>query len=309
MDASFSVRPALSVPDTGGSDEQLLFVECGQKLVPSKQKGIIMKRLRMLILIIALAAGLAGCGVQPPQNEAPSPTEDFSEVQGYYLHTDNGNDVVIDSAGTPIILSNQSGDGTLFDGLTNGDMIAVTVDGIAETYPAEAGCYSCVKQQDGELQVIPDDVLQELKEFGLIRESQPAAITVIGLTQQQAEEYEAQGIPLLGDGDSTYSSYFLVSFDRTVTELSLWRIEMDVIVNDTFRCSETECIGSVQDLAAGDPVVLAGDIGELLPTLGISFVTDDGVTAHDYLTVSGKDGSPMLVAYEVADTEQPHLSD
>lgn len=268
-----------------------------------------MKKLWMLILGVVLTASLAGCGVQPAQNEASSFPEDFSEVQGYYLHTDNGNDVVIDSAGTPIILSNQSGDETLFDGLTNGDIIAVTVDGIAETYPAEAGCYSCVKQQDGELQDIPDDVLQELKEFGLISESQPVEITVIGLTQQQAEEYEAQGITLLGDGDSAYSSYFLLSFDQTVTELSLWRIEMDVIVNDSFSCSETECIGSVQDLAPGDQVILAGDIGELLPTLGISFVTEEGVAGHDYLMVSGKDGSPMLVEYEVTDAEQPGLSE
>ena len=268
-----------------------------------------MKKLWMLILGVALTASLAGCGGQPAQNEAPSSPEDFSEVQGYYLHTDNGNDVLIDSAGTPIILSNQSGDETLFDGLTNGDIIAVTVDGIAETYPAEAGCYSCVKQQDGELQDIPDDVLQELKEFGLISESRPVEITVIGLTQQQAAEYEAQGITLLGDGDSTYSSYFLASFDQAVTELSLWRIEMDAIVNDSFSCSETECIGSVQDLAPGDQVILAGDIGELLPTLGISFVTDEGEKTHDYLTISGKDGSPVLVAYEVTDAEQPRLSD
>lgn len=266
-----------------------------------------MKKLWMLILGIALTASLAGCGGQPAQNEALSSPEDFSEVQGYYLRTDNGNDVVIDSAGTPIVLSNQSGDEALFDGLTNGDIIAVTVDGIAETYPAEAGCYSCVKQQDGELQDIPDDVLQELKEFGFISESQPVEITVIGLTQQQAEEYEAQGIPLLGDGDSAYSSHFLASFDKAITELSLWRIEMDVIVNDSYICSETECIGSVQDLAPGDQVILAGDIGELLPTLGISLVTSEGVTAHDYLTVSGKDGSPMLVEYEVTDAEQPQL--
>lgn len=151
------------------------------------------------------------------------------------------------------------------------------------------------------------DVIPEPSAGDVSDESRPVEITVIGLTQQQAAEYEAQGIPLLGDGDSTSSSYFLVSLDRAVTELSLWRIEMDVIRNDSFSCTETECIGSMQDLAPGEQVILAGDIGEVLPTLGISFVTEEGAAGHDYLTISGKDGSPLLVAYEVTDAEQPGL--
>ena len=120
---------------------------------------------------------------------------------------------------------------------------------------------------------------------------------------KEAAEYEAQGITLLGSGDSVYSSYFLVSFDRAVTELSLWKIEMDVILNDSYIGSETECFGSVQSLMPDNQVIVAGELGELLPTLGISFVTDKGTKIHDYFAISGKDGSPMLVPYEVIHME------
>lgn len=263
---------------------------------------------KIWILSVVFAIFLTGCRGSFMQNEekpsAGKPgAEDFSEVQGYYFRTNKGKDVLIDSAGTLVILSNQSGAEALFDGVTNGDRIVVTLDGIAETYPEEAGCYSCVKQQDGELNDIPDDAIQKLKELGWFSEDQPVEITVEELTQQQAAEYEAQGITLLGSGDSVYSSYFLVSFDRAVTELSLWRIEMDVILNDSYIGSETECIGSVQSLIPDNQVILAGELGELLPTLGISFVTDKGTKIHDYFAVSGKDGSPMLIPYEIFNME------
>lgn len=263
---------------------------------------------KIWILSVVFTVFLAGCRIPSMQNEEKSSVgesgaEDFSEIQGYYFRTNNGKDVLIDSAGTLVILSNQSGAETLFDGVTNGDRIVVTVDGIAETYPEEAGCYSCEKQQDGELNDIPDDAIQKLKELGWFSDDQPVEITVEELTQQHAAEYEAQGITLLGSGDSVYSSYFLVSFDRAVTELSLWRIEMDVILNDSYIGSETKCIGSVQSLMPDNQVILAGELGELMPTLGISFVTDKGTKIHDYFAISGKDGSPMLVPYEIFNME------
>lgn len=131
----------------------------------------------------------------------------------------------------------------------------------------------------------------------------PAVITAVELTQQQAGEYETRGAALLGDRTGTYSSCFLVSFDRAVTDLTLWKIEADVRDDGTFVGRETERIGSVEKLERDEPVILAGELGELLPTLGISYGTGNGGTVHAYLAISGKDGSPMVVEYEAAGEE------
>lgn len=83
---------------------------------------------------------------------------------GRYLKTVNSH-MIIDKRGTPIVMSNQTSDTTLFDSLSNGDKIIVAGDGIDEIYPAQMGVYSCKKIASGSIEDIPKNTLSELKDL------------------------------------------------------------------------------------------------------------------------------------------------
>ena len=83
---------------------------------------------------------------------------------GVYLETDDGVDILIDNS-TPIVMSsNHNGD--LFSELSNGDKILVFHDGIAESYPAKTRAYYVIKLNEGKMEDIPQNVVEELDKLG-----------------------------------------------------------------------------------------------------------------------------------------------
>ena len=89
-----------------------------------------------------------------------------STLSGWYLHSENGADLMITEDHGPISMSEKTRGGTLFDGLNHGDFIEITHDAIAETYPGQAGVYTCQKLSDGSFEDIPADIVADLRFMG-----------------------------------------------------------------------------------------------------------------------------------------------
>jgi len=89
-----------------------------------------------------------------------------STLEGWYLRSENGSSFIVTEAQGPISMSDRSRGGTLFDGLDSGDRIEITHDAIAETFPGQAGVYSCKKLEDGSFASIPSETVAILEEMG-----------------------------------------------------------------------------------------------------------------------------------------------
>lgn len=96
---------------------------------------------------------LAGCGGK-------------SAMTGRYLLAESGAALLVTEDGEPVTLSDQSQNGALFQGLNSGDRIQITHDGIAESYPAQTGAYTCKLLERGTLEDIPEETLASLEELG-----------------------------------------------------------------------------------------------------------------------------------------------
>ena len=120
------------------------------------------------MLVTALAAGAAIARVGSP-------------LTGRFLLGDQNTPILIDSSGTPIILTDRTGS-DLFDGLSNGDRILVFLSPVAETYPARAGAYFCLRLSSGAPEDLPQQSLQTLAELGWLTLPLPAQSNVFSQT-------------------------------------------------------------------------------------------------------------------------------
>lgn len=83
---------------------------------------------------------------------------------GRYLEASNGSSmVVVDNA--PVEMSNQT-NWNLFAGLDTGDKIWVVHDGMEDSYPGLTGVYVILKLSDGNIDDIPQTVVDQLAELG-----------------------------------------------------------------------------------------------------------------------------------------------
>jgi len=116
-----------------------------------------MKKYLILFCALLCVLALAACG-----------GETRPELEGRYLPAADGAALMVTENGSPIVLSDQSGDGGLFDGLDTGDRIRITYDGIDDSYPGQAGAYTCEKLADGSPADLPEETLVRLEELGYV---------------------------------------------------------------------------------------------------------------------------------------------
>lgn len=90
-----------------------------------------------------------------------------SWIEGICLVANNGR-VLLISENEPIALADRSKEGTLLEGLQTGDRIRVLCDGIAESFPAQAGIYRLKKLGEGSADEIPLQVMDTLRDLGWI---------------------------------------------------------------------------------------------------------------------------------------------
>lgn len=119
-----------------------------------------MKRNKWIISIVIIVAVfvLAITGIIIMINKG------YGISTGQYLEAKKGQDLLIRD-NSPIVMSNRT-EKELFDDLDIGDMILVIHDGIAETYPGRTGVYAILKLNDGTIDDIPKNVVNQLNELG-----------------------------------------------------------------------------------------------------------------------------------------------
>ena len=111
----------------------------------------------MVISLCCALLSLSACG-----------NRSNSTLTGWYLEAENGSSLIVAEDGEPLCISDRTKAGTLFDGLDSGDFIEITHDAIAETFPGQAGVYTCKKVSDGSFEDVPADAVADLMEMGYI---------------------------------------------------------------------------------------------------------------------------------------------
>lgn len=107
-----------------------------------------------IISVLLCTLLLAGCARQ----------EEHVSMQGLCFVEENGTVLLIEEERhEPIVLSNQSGQDSLFSGLSCGDRIEVLTDGsIRETYPAQMDVYGCTLLETGTPADLPQETVNSL---------------------------------------------------------------------------------------------------------------------------------------------------
>ncbi|WP_066890965.1 DUF3221 domain-containing protein [Clostridium nigeriense] len=85
---------------------------------------------------------------------------------GIYLKSTNKNNIIISEEAGPIVMYNKTNKENIFDTLKSGDKIKITYDLIMETYPARTQIYNCKLIEKGNLDNIPKETLEKLKDLG-----------------------------------------------------------------------------------------------------------------------------------------------
>lgn len=109
-----------------------------------------------LILMILL---LCACG----SDESNLP-EDGSWVSGRYLRGKQSDLIV--TGDWDVITMGVADEAISFEGLEDGDVIRVYIDCILETWPGQTTVYAVEKAEEGDIQDISPELLEELREMG-----------------------------------------------------------------------------------------------------------------------------------------------
>lgn len=89
-------------------------------------------------------------------------------IKGRYLKAVNGDNIIIDDKGTgPIVMKNYTGNDNIFEGLTDGDLISVSVDYILDSYPGVTSIYELKLLENGSKKKLDSKTVQELKNMDL----------------------------------------------------------------------------------------------------------------------------------------------
>lgn len=127
-----------------------------------KKKILVIFATILAIILLLFAICLVGFGI--------ASFKGYGISEGRVLITDNGSYMIIMDS-SPIVMSNQSKNENIFEGLTNGDEIMIVHNGIQESYPGGTGVYYCKKLADGEYKDLPEQTLSSLGEMGWISTS------------------------------------------------------------------------------------------------------------------------------------------
>ena len=97
---------------------------------------------------------------------------------------------------------------------------------------------------------------------------------------------------------SEYASKVVLSFDTPVTNFRFLQLEGNFNQAGEFVCTNLQQLYSRDEMTENDLMVVETVLEGLIPTRGISFVDAGGNTQYYYLTISGEDNVPLLVAFQ-----------
>lgn len=95
-----------------------------------------------------------------------------------------------------------------------------------------------------------------------------------------------------------YSCKILLTFDTAVTDFTFSQVEGTVDEEGNFLCTGTQVLYRQPVIEENQLMMVETDLGEILPTKAISFCDAGGNLQRYYLSLSGKDGSPLLISVE-----------
>lgn len=95
-----------------------------------------------------------------------------------------------------------------------------------------------------------------------------------------------------------YSCKILLTFDTAVTDFTFSQVEGTVDEEGNFVCTGTQVLYRQPVIEENQLMMVETDLGEILPTKAISFCDAGGNIQKYYVTLSGKDGTPLLTSFE-----------
>lgn len=95
-----------------------------------------------------------------------------------------------------------------------------------------------------------------------------------------------------------YSCKILLTFDTAVTDFTFSQVEGTVDEEGNFLCTGTQVLYRQPEIGENQLLMLETDLGEILPTKAISFCDAGGNLQRYYLSLSGKDGTPLLIPFD-----------
>ncbi|MBM0066859.1 hypothetical protein [Alkalicoccobacillus gibsonii] len=119
-----------------------------------------MNKIRMVLLNLLFLLIAVGC------SEQPEPDIKRGTIEGRYAKDLSGDHFIMSEEDGAIIMSNHSGEDGIFDGLSSGDLIHITVEVILESYPAKTSIYELEFVEEGTEEDLPQDELDTLHELG-----------------------------------------------------------------------------------------------------------------------------------------------
>jgi len=96
----------------------------------------------------------------------------------------------------------------------------------------------------------------------------------------------------------SYSCKILLTFDTAVTDFTFSQVEGTVDEEGNFVCTGTQVLYRQPVIEENQLMMVETDLGEILPTKAISFCDAGGNVQKYYVTLSGKDGTPLLTSFE-----------
>mgnify|MGYP004530513287 FL=1 len=96
----------------------------------------------------------------------------------------------------------------------------------------------------------------------------------------------------------SYSCKILLTFDTAVTDFTFSQVEGTVDEEGNFLCTDSQVLYRQPEIGENQLLMLETDLGEILPTKAICFCDAGGNLQRYYLSLSGKDGQPLLIPFD-----------
>lgn len=138
-----------------------------------------LKRITALSVAVLLILSLAACGGKSQISEPYSREPDESVTigtgdaewlpEGRYISGKNGEHIIdIENEG-PVIMHFSGAEGeTIFDGLSDGDLIKISCTAVAESYPGSTEIFSLELIEKGSPSELNSDTVSQLRQLGWI---------------------------------------------------------------------------------------------------------------------------------------------
>jgi hypothetical protein len=120
-----------------------------------------MKKFISIVLFAVLAISMVSCS---DSSDNVGEAEHWT-ISGRYCEAANGTSLLLSEEAGAICIT-PADETDMFSDLENGDKIEISIDDIAETYPAQATVYSYTLIEKGEAEDLDTEELQELETLG-----------------------------------------------------------------------------------------------------------------------------------------------